>query len=183
MRYTIGQIAALLGLEYQGDGSRLLNKVSKWDVADETSLIFLQREECGILRTEITRAGCIIAPKAQAPSGINALFSDQPKLDFAKAASYLHSLPKSKGTRHSTAEIAADAILGDNVELGPWVVVEPGTQIGKGSILRSGVVIGAGSRIGEDCILFPGVVLYPGVCLGDRVILHAGAVIGGDGFG
>ena len=40
MRYSIGQIAALLGLEYQGDGARLIEKVSSWDAADQTSLVF-----------------------------------------------------------------------------------------------------------------------------------------------
>jgi UDP-3-O-[3-hydroxymyristoyl] glucosamine N-acyltransferase len=183
MSYTIGQIAALLGLEYQGDGTRLLNKVAKWDAADEATLIFLQREESEILRSKTLRAGCVIAPKELIPSGANAIFSEQPKLDFAKAASYLHSWPASKGTRHSTAEIAPDAHIDENVELGPWVVVESGAQIGRGSILRAGVVIGAGCRLGKECILFPGVVLYPGAQLGDRVVLQAGVVIGGDGFG
>jgi UDP-3-O-[3-hydroxymyristoyl] glucosamine N-acyltransferase len=183
MSYTIGQIAALLGLEYQGDGSLLLHRVAKWNAADEATLIFLQREESEILRSQPPRAGCVMAPKDLIPSGINAIFSEQPKLDFAKAASYLHAWPKSKGTRHSTAQIASDAQVDDDVELGPWVVVESGARIGAGSILHAGVVIGAGCCLGKECILFPGVVLYPGAQLGDRVILHAGVVIGGDGFG
>ncbi len=42
MSYTIGQMAALLGLECQGDSTRLLKKVAKRERADEFSLIFLQ---------------------------------------------------------------------------------------------------------------------------------------------
>jgi UDP-3-O-[3-hydroxymyristoyl] glucosamine N-acyltransferase len=183
MSYTIGQIAALLGLEYKGDGTRLLTKVSRWESADEASLIFLQNEERRPTQSGTPRAGCIIAPRGMAPGGINVIFSEKPKLDFARAASHLHAWPKSRGTRHSTAEVAADAELGQNVEIGPYVVVEGAAHIGEGSILRAGVVVGAGSRLGKDCILFPGVVLYPGAQLGDRVILHAGVVIGGDGFG
>jgi UDP-3-O-[3-hydroxymyristoyl] glucosamine N-acyltransferase len=183
MSYTIGQIAALLGLEYQGDGTRLLTKVAKWDVADEASLIFVQAAESRVLHSGDLRAACVIAPKALASGGANMIFSEQPRLDFARAASYLHPWPKSRGTRHPAAEIAPGAEIDEDVELGPLVVVEGGARIGKGSILHAGVVIGEGCRLGKDCILFPGAILYPGAQLGDRVVLHAGVVVGSDGFG
>jgi UDP-3-O-[3-hydroxymyristoyl] glucosamine N-acyltransferase len=183
MSYTIGQIAALLALEYQGDGSRLLTKVAKWEVADETSLIFIQNTERTVLNSDSLRAACVIAPKDLASSGINVIFSEQPRLDFARAASYLHPWPKSNGTRHPTAEVAPGAVIDEDVELGPFVVVEANARIGRGSILHAGVVIGETCCLGKDCILFPGVVLYPGAKIGDRVILHAGVVVGSDGFG
>jgi UDP-3-O-[3-hydroxymyristoyl] glucosamine N-acyltransferase len=183
MSYTIGQIAALLGLEFQGEGSRVLRKVARWDVADETSLVFLQSTENKTFNPGDLRAGCILAPRNLAPEGASVIFSEQPRLDFARAASYLHPWPKSRGTRHATAQISPDAGIGDNVELGPYTVIEANVQIGQGSILHAGVIVGESCRIGEDCILFPGVVLYPGVSIGNRVVLHAGVVMGSDGFG
>ena len=183
MSYTIGQIAALLGLEYRGDGSRLLVKVSGWDAADGTSLIFLQSVENSTLKSACLRAACIISPREIAPDGANVIFSTMPRLDFARAASYLHPWPKSRGTRHPTSEISPDAVIDADVELGPFVMVEDGARIGRGSILHTGVVAGEGCIVGKDCILFPGVVLYPGAQIGDRVVLHAGVVVGSDGFG
>ncbi len=183
MSYTIGQIAALLGLEYQGDGARLLEKAARWETADDASLVFLERVESTTLQAPGLRAACIIAPKDLAPQGLNAIFSDKPKLDFAKAASWLHPQPKSRGTRHATAVVSAEALIDKDVELGPYVVVEAGARIGAGSILHAGTVIGRGCRLGKECILHPGVVLYPGAHIGDRVILHAGVVVGSDGFG
>ncbi len=183
MSYTIGQIAALLGLEYQGDGSRLLQKVAKWDAADETSLVFLQNAEGRVPLPAVARAACILAPKDLIPEGANAIFSTRPRLDFARAAAYLHPWPKSRGTRDATAVVSPDASIEDDVELGPFVVVNAGARIGKGSILHAGVFVGAGSRIGQECILFPGVVLYADSRIGDRVVLHAGVVVGSDGFG
>jgi UDP-3-O-[3-hydroxymyristoyl] glucosamine N-acyltransferase len=183
MSYTIGQIAALLGLEYQGDGTRRLERVSKLETADAGSLIFLDSEDRGSLRGGCLQAACVLLPKPIAPAGLNAIFSGQPKLDFARAAAYLHPRPSSRGTRHSTAWIAPGAEIDENVELGPFVAVESGARIGSGSILRAGVVIGEGCRLGHECILHPGVILYPGVRIGDRVILHAGVVVGSDGFG
>jgi UDP-3-O-[3-hydroxymyristoyl] glucosamine N-acyltransferase len=182
MSYTIGQIAALLGRPYKGDGTRPLEKISKWETADDRSLIFLEPgKQAG--RLEISKAGCIIAPEGAAPAGVNAIFSEQPKLDFARAAAFLHPRPKSRGTRHATASISPDANVEDNVEIGPFVVVDRGVKIGKGSIIQAGAFIGENCRLGRECMLSPGVVLYPGVEIGDRVILHAGVVIGGDGFG
>ncbi len=183
MSYTIGQIAALLGLEFQGDGARIVQRVAKWDAADESSLVFLQSSESkGLLATNLRAAG-MIAPRELAPGGTNAIFSTQPRLDFARAASYLHPWPKSRGIRHATALVSPDAIIEDNVELGPFVVVEAGARIGKGSMLHAGAIVCEGCSIGQDCILFPGVVMYPDVKIGNRVVLHAGVVVGSDGFG
>jgi UDP-3-O-[3-hydroxymyristoyl] glucosamine N-acyltransferase len=183
MSYTIGQIAALLGLEYRGDGSRLLSKVSKPDAADGSSLIFMQSGESDAAISGELQAACVIAKANAAPAGMNAILSENPKLDFARAAAYLHPRRESCGTRHSTAEIHPEAIIGDNVELGPFAVVDAGASIGPGSIVSAGVFVGKGSRIGRECILHAGVVLYPGARIGDRVILHAGVVVGSDGFG
>jgi UDP-3-O-[3-hydroxymyristoyl] glucosamine N-acyltransferase len=161
----------------------MLKKVAKREMADEFSLIFLQSAESESLKSGALRAACVLAPRENAPDGINVIFSKQPKLDFAKAASYLHPWPKSRGTRHSTAMVAAGANIDATAELGPFVVVETGARIGKGCILNAGAVVGERCSIGEECILFPGVVVYPGAQIGNRVVLHAGVVIGSDGFG
>ena len=183
MSYTIGQMAALLGLECQGDSARLLKKVAKREKADEFSLIFLQSAESGMPNSGEPCAACVLAPRANVPDGTNAIFSDQPKLDFARAASFLHPWPQSRGTRHPTAIISPGADIDATTELGPFVVVESGVRIGRGCILHAGAVVGEGCSLGEACILFPGAVVYPGARIGNRVILHAGVVVGSDGFG
>src|SRR5512141_3201619 len=104
MTYTIGQIAALLSREYTGDGTRLLTRVAKPETADQTSLIFVQgSENAGIQFAN--PPGCVIAKKDGAPAGMNVIYSEQPKLDFARAAQYLHPRQVSCGIRHATAEI------------------------------------------------------------------------------
>lgn len=182
MGCTVAQIAGLLGLEYRGDGGRLVSRVAKYGAADETSLVFLQDEAPGEPSGQPAPA-CVIAKRQYAPAGLNVIFSENPKLDFARAAAFLHPVPASRGTRHTTAVVDPEAELGENVELGPWAVVEAGARIGSGSIVGAGVVVGRGAQVGARCILHPGVVLYPGARLGDRVILHAGVVVGSDGFG
>ena len=183
MSYTIRQIAALLGLEYQGDGSRILEKVCNFETADDTSLVFVESVGRRDLSPGHPPAACVLISKEITPGGINAIFSDKPKIDFAKAAAYLHPRPVSRGLRHPTACIAPGAVLDEDVDLGPFSVVESGVRIGRGSILHAGVVVGEGCCLGRECILYAGVILYSGVRIGDRVTLHAGAVAGSDGFG
>ncbi len=184
MIYTISEIARLLGLSYQGDGSRQVARVSKWESADASSLIFLESHEKQVRLSEVPQAAaCIIAPRGQVAGGTNVIFSERPKLDFARAAALLNPAPKGKDIHHPTAVIASTARIEDEVDIGPYVAIGENAKVGKGTILHAGVVIGDGCALGEDCILHPRSVLYPGAELGDRVILHAGAVIGGDGFG
>lgn len=180
MSYTVKQIAGLLGLEFQGDGARVLERVARYDAADQYSLVFVEGTE---LPSGVRNAACVIGRKQTPPSDIAIIFSENPKVDFAKASVYLHPAPVSSGIRHRTAEIDSTAEIADNVELGPFVVVRAGVRIGRGSILHAGVVVGEGCRLGAECVLHPGAVLYPGVVIGDRVVLHAGVVVGADGFG
>lgn len=183
MSHTIAQIAALLGLEYRGDGARVLGKVASWETADEVSLVFLQQEPAGIRQRRAASAACVIAPRDAAPEGANVIFSGQPKLDFAKAAALLRPWPEGRGRRHAAAIVEPGAVVDASADLGPYAVVGRGARIGRGCVVHAGAVIGDGCSLGEACILFPGVVLYPGARLGNRVILHAGAVVGSDGFG
>jgi UDP-3-O-[3-hydroxymyristoyl] glucosamine N-acyltransferase len=183
MMHTVGQLAALLGREYKGDGTCIVERVSSWEAAEPKALIYWDGENEERFRSGNIDAVCIIAPKDPEIAAIPVIFSGQPKLDFAKAAAWLHPQPKSLGTRHPTVTISPDATIGCNVELGPFVVVESQACIGDESILHAGVVIGRGCVLGKECVVHPGVVLYPGVQIGDRVVLHAGAVIGSDGFG
>ncbi len=183
MRYTIAQLVQALGRQYQGDGSREIHKVSNWDSADRFSLVFLERQQRQAAIPVELVAGALIAPPLLAPSNWDVILSDKPKLDFARAAELLHPFPRSNGRQHASVVIAADAVLGNGIQLGPQVTIGNRARIGEGSILHAGVVIGEDCVLGKECILHPRVVLYPGAVLGDRVILHAGVVVGGDGFG
>ena len=51
-----------------------------------------------ILRYGRLAAGCVIAPE-NAPDGMNVILSEEPKLDFARAAAFLHPRPESRGAR------------------------------------------------------------------------------------
>ena len=83
----------------------------------------------------------------------------------------------------TTARVAPDALLNDDVAIGPYVIVGGRAQIGRGSVLHAGVYIGDDVTIGEDCRLYPHVVIRERIAIGNRLIIHAGSVLGTDGFG
>jgi UDP-N-acetylglucosamine acyltransferase len=62
---------------------------------------------------------------------------------------------------HSTALIDASAVIGEDVEIGPFCMV------------------GAGSRIGDGTQLVSHVVIHAGVTIGAHNEIHSGAVLGG----
>jgi UDP-3-O-[3-hydroxymyristoyl] glucosamine N-acyltransferase len=183
MSHSISELAKALGLPWQGDKNWQLSKVSGWEEADSSSLIFLETNSRKDPSHESLPAGCIITSQALARSGWNAIISETPKLDFARAAQLLCPRPVGTGVRHESSVISSKAAIGKNVDIGPFVSIAAGASVGDGCILQSGVVVEANCRLGEQCILHPRVILYPGAEIGNRVTLHAGAVVGGDGFG
>ncbi len=56
---------------------------------------------------------------------------------------------------HPSAVVDPRAELGEDVEVGPLVVIEAGVSVGARTRLLSGTVLMSGSRIGADCILGP----------------------------
>jgi UDP-3-O-[3-hydroxymyristoyl] glucosamine N-acyltransferase len=183
MGHRVSELASLLGLPFRGDGNQQVARVSGWEEADRFSLVFRERDaKRGVLMGR-QPAACVIAPPDLVPPDWNAILSDKPKLDFARAAELLSPRATGQGRRHPTAIISPHATLAENVDIGPYVSVGAGTRIGKGVILSAGVIVGDGCILGEECMLYPRVVLYDGVQLGDRVVVHSGAVLGSDGFG
>jgi len=183
MSHSISELAKVLGLLYQGDGNRQLSRVSGWEDADSSSLIFLETLSRKRPLPERLSAACIIAPQSLVRPDWNAIVSEMPKLDFARAAQFLCPRPVGTGARHESSVVFPEARIGRNVDIGPGVSIAAGASIGDGCILQTGVVVSENCRLGERCILHPRVVLYPGVEIGNRVTLHAGAIVGGDGFG
>ena len=82
-----------------------------------------------------------------------------------------------------SARIGAGVRLGDNVSVGPYVVIEDDVQVGAATCIADGCHIGQGSQIGSDCRLDSHVVIYHNCLLGNHVVVQANSTIGSVGFG
>jgi len=84
---------------------------------------------------------------------------------------------------HPRALVADGVMLGKDVSVGPYAILEPGVRIGARTRLAAHSYIGHETTIGDDCMVYPNVTIRERCKLGDRVIVHSGVVIGSDGFG
>jgi UDP-3-O-[3-hydroxymyristoyl] glucosamine N-acyltransferase len=84
---------------------------------------------------------------------------------------------------HPQAIVASGVVLGKEVGISPFAVIESGAKIGGHTLIGAGCFIGRGVEIGADCIVYPNVTVREKSKIGNRVIIHSGTVIGSDGFG
>lgn len=126
-----------------------------------------------------SKAGAVLVRKSlkdEVPSHIQPLVVDNPHLAFALLSQLFAKgdfieQPLIKSHIDSTASIATNVVLGENVSIGAHTMIMPG------------VVIADNVQIGSHCKIYPNVVIYRESVIGDRVLIHAGSVIGSDGFG
>jgi UDP-N-acetylglucosamine acyltransferase len=90
---------------------------------------------------------------------------------------------------HPMSVVSADAEIGDNVEIGPFCVIDGPSKIGAGTVLRSHVVIGPHTEIGIENDIFPHAcvglqcqdISYKGqvtrLVVGDRNIIRESATL------
>lgn len=60
---------------------------------------------------------------------------------------------------HRSAIVHEDAVLADDVRVGPYAVIGPSVRIGKGTGIHSHVVIECNTRLGADCVVKPHAVI------------------------
>ncbi|MCK5533498.1 UDP-3-O-(3-hydroxymyristoyl)glucosamine N-acyltransferase [bacterium] len=84
---------------------------------------------------------------------------------------------------HKTCLLGEGVILGENVAIGAYCVIENEVEIGEGTVIYPGCYIGRKSKIGAKSLIYANVTVREEVSIGNEVIIHCGAVIGNDGFG
>lgn len=82
------------------------------------------------------------------------------------------------------ASVHSKAVIGDNVEIGPFCVVGPDVRIGAGTVLRNNITLCGKVTLGQDNVIHPGAVIgaepqdvhYDGapteVVIGDRNVIR-----------
>jgi UDP-3-O-[3-hydroxymyristoyl] glucosamine N-acyltransferase len=182
---TALDIAAAVGGELRGDGSVEVDAVAALDRAGPRDLSFLASAKYAPL-FEHSRAGVVLVAPAVAdapgPAPARILVANPHDALLGVLPTLYRTPPREPGV-HATARIGRGVVLGADVTIGPYAVVEDGASLGDRAWLETHAVVGRGVRVGDDARLYPHVTLYSGSSLGDRVIVHAGARIGSDGFG
>jgi UDP-perosamine 4-acetyltransferase len=78
---------------------------------------------------------------------------------------------------HPAATVANDVQLGEGAQIMAGAVLQPGTNIGRDSIVNTGAVIDHDCVIGAGCHICPGVTLAGGVNVGDQAMVGCGSTV------
>ena len=184
MTMTVAEIARRLGASYEGDGEARIAAVAGLAEARPGDLSFLSNPRYRAAMATTAASAVLVGTAWQGETRAAVIRVADPDAAFAEVAAWFGrpAPPVAPGV-HPTAIVAADAVLGEAVAVGPFCVIEPGVHIGARTVLGACCYVGHAVSIGADCRFHPHVTVREYCRIGSRVIIHNGAVIGSDGFG
>jgi UDP-3-O-[3-hydroxymyristoyl] glucosamine N-acyltransferase len=181
---TAEVIAAIVGGVLHGDPQASVSAVAPLDRAEAHHLTFLANAKYAELASARSLGVVLVTPALADATGARArIVVENPHEAMLPLLPRLYPPSAHRAGIHPTAVIGRGVVLGDEVGIGPYVVLGDGASVGARTRIDAHAVVGAGVTIGEDCQLYPAVTLYAGTVLGPRVRVHAGARLGSDGFG
>ncbi len=182
MKRKLREIAEVLKGRVFGDNQIPISGVASVAEAGKEDLVFAENED-SLMKALSSQAGAVITAASEIPGNKPLLIAANPRLAFARAATFLNPRANPTGAIHPTAVVDPNSTLGQNVEVGLHAVILEHCTIGDGTTIGAGCVIGPHVNIGTNCDIYPNVTIYPQTTVGNRVAVHAGVVLGGDGFG
>lgn len=182
MNLSLRDIATLIQGTVIGDPSIMVLALSPIDDIAFGSLVFAEGEDYIKLAEHSDAAVILVSHKTQ-NSSKPLIQVAHPFKAFIQLLNHFYPPKKANPGVHPSAIIAKDVVLGRDVSIGPYVVIESGSVIGDHCVLKSHIHIGHQVHIGEHSCIHPQVTVYDNSRIGARVTIHASTVIGSDGFG
>jgi UDP-3-O-[3-hydroxymyristoyl] glucosamine N-acyltransferase len=182
-KITLAELAAITGGELYGDGETVITAVAAMDKAGEGDITFLSNSKYRKHLSECAASAVMVKDTERELCTTNVLVVNDPYLAYARVAQALDTTPKPAELVHSSAVIADNVILGENVSIGANAVIESGVTLGDNVSIGAGCFIGKNATIGADTRLWANVSIYHEVQLGESCLIQANTVIGSDGFG
>ena len=185
MKFNAQMIASFLKGEIEGNPAVEVDNISKIEEGKPGSLSFLSNPKYEKYIYE-TQASIILVNKdfkPEKPVSATLVRVENAYEAFASLLElYMQSKPQKTGI-NKLSSIREDAILGENVYVGDFTVIESKAKIGNNVKIYPQVYIGEGVEVGEGTLIYAGVKVYEGCKIGKNCIIHSGTVIGADGFG
>ncbi len=183
---TAKEIAGVTGGELKGNPDAVVTGVAALKDAVASDISFLGNRKYQ-QQVDESLANVFIVPQdfdGEEKPGKAYIISKCPDMDFTKIVMFFAPEPiKYAPGIHPTAVVAPTAKIGQNVHLGPHVVIDDGVEIGDNTVILPGCWIGSFTRIGKNGLIYGNVSIRERCVIGDRVVIHSGTTIGSDGFG
>lgn len=186
MRFTAGQVAAIINGKIEGDAEQAVTSFGKIEEAREGQLAFLANPKYEDFLYTSGASVIIISNTLELRQPISATIIRvaDPYSSFAALLDKYQELKTMQLTGIQQPVFMQPTVkLGEDVYLGAFVYLGENVTIGNRVKIFPQTFIGDNVTIGDDSILHPGVKIYHHCVVGKNVKIHAGAVIGSDGFG
>lgn len=182
LRWTVGQIAELIGGRVAGDANASVDRVCGLENSGPGALTFVTSERhIGLLEKQ--RPTAVICGRAIPGSPTTLVIMENVQAGLIAALGMFAPRRIVRAGIHPSATVDPTAVLGSRVSVGAGAVIGPGAAVGDDSEIGPGCVIGQDSTVGRRCRLDPNVVVYPRCQIGNDCILQANTTIGSTGFG
>jgi len=186
MKFTLGQIAGMLGADLVGDPSVEVSTVAKIEEGHAGSISFLANPKY-VSYIYTTDASAVLVARdfePQAPIKSALLRVDDPYSAFTALLEQADRfMRQSKRGVDERSFVAASAKVGEGVYIGAFAYVGENAVIADGVAVYPNSYVGDFVKIGRNSTLYPNVTVYQRCEIGESCVLHAGAVLGSDGFG
>ncbi|MBN2090360.1 UDP-3-O-(3-hydroxymyristoyl)glucosamine N-acyltransferase [candidate division KSB1 bacterium] len=181
---TLNQICQITNGRLSGDGEIVINRSVRLDEAKPGDLTFIAAPKYAKNLENCQATALIVYPEFNHPITTNLIYVADPFTAFFKVVTAMTPAtePLEPGI-HPTAIIAEGTTLGENIAIGPYVIIGKNCQIAENVQIYAGTTILNHVDIGANTRIYQNVSIREGCVIGERVIIHPGAVIGADGFG
>jgi UDP-3-O-[3-hydroxymyristoyl] glucosamine N-acyltransferase len=186
MKFTVEQIAQLLGGRVEGEAKAEVSSLSKIEEGKPGSIAFLSNEkyEQYLYTTEATAVIVKDTLELKKPVQAALIRVADPYSSFTVLLEeYARFVAFAKSGVEEPAYLGSNSLVGEGGYRGAFSYIGNNCRIGKNVKIYPQAYIGDNVEIGDNTIIFPGAKVYADCKIGAHCTLHAGAVIGSDGFG
>lgn len=182
MAMKLSELAKKLNCDFVGEDC-LIQNVADINHAKEGELAFISNVKYQTSLKTTNASAVISRQEWLQDTPVSAVIANDPRLEFAKAATLLNPVTLPVSGVDATAVVATDATISDSATIDANVVIKSGVHIGDNSVIGAGTVLNENVQIGDNSYLHANVTVYRDCHIGDNCILHSGSIIGADGFG
>ena len=188
MKFSLAEIAQLLGADIEGDPAAEVDQIAKIEEGTPGSICFLANPKYTPFIYETQATAVIVAHdfEATAPIQSSLLRVADPYGAFTKLLQFAQQAQASQQPDNGIEQPAfvhERAQIGKDVYIGAFCYIAKDAVIGDHVKIYPHSYIGEGATVGDNSVLYPGVTVYHGCQIGNDCILHAGVCLGSDGFG
>jgi UDP-3-O-[3-hydroxymyristoyl] glucosamine N-acyltransferase len=187
MEFSAKQIADLLGGIIEGNAEVKVNKLSKIEEGEPSSLSFLAnlayQEHLYVTDASIVIVNKDLILEKAVKETCTLVRVDNAYECFAKIIEAYAQTKKEKTGIEQPSFISSTAKVGNNAYVGAFAYISDNVSIGDNVKIYPNSFIGENVVIGDNVLIFSGVKIMEDSVIGNNCTFHPGVVIGGDGFG